>query len=171
MEVGVNYKLFSDMSDIKSEGEAKATLDEQYLTLNLMFGDPMLLAYTDIVEISEYDYKVDFFLISKEKLNLCGLGYEYEDFLFQLYKFRNEQMLKYLLMQESVFQAGFEAQFTQFDVDGQIGKTGSCELRLYDMRWLFCHRKMSRFACLTVRKKHQQTGLQTNPNKRIPRKD
>lgn len=61
MEVGVNYKLFSDMSDIKSEGEAKATLDEQYLTLNLMFGDPMLLAYTDIVEISEYDYKVDFF--------------------------------------------------------------------------------------------------------------
>ena len=132
MEVGVNYKLFSDMSDIKSEGEAKATLDEQYLTLNLMFGDPMLLAYTDIVEISEYDYKVDFFLISKEKLNLCGLGYQYEDFLFQLYKFRNEQMLKYLLMQESVFQAGFEAQFTQFDVDGQIGKTGSCELRLYD---------------------------------------
>ena len=62
----------------------------------------MLFAYTDIIGISDYDYKVDLFLTSKEKLNLWGLGYQYEDFLFQLFKLRNELMLKYLLMEEKL---------------------------------------------------------------------
>ena len=92
----------------------------------------MLFAYTDIVGISDYDYKVDLFLTSKEKLNLWGLGYQYEDFLFQLYKLRNELMLKYLLMEESLLQAGFEAQYTQLDPNGQTNQTGNCEIRLYD---------------------------------------
>ena len=132
LEAAVNYKLYNEDSSLKSEGEAKASLDDQYLTLTVMFGEPMLFGYTDILGISDYDYKVDLFLTSKEKLNLWGLGYQYEDFLFQLYKLRNELMLKYLLMEESVLQAGFEAQYTQFDAGGQATQTGSCEVRLYD---------------------------------------
>jgi hypothetical protein len=76
VEVAVNYKLFNDESNTINEGEARATLDEKYLTLIVMFGEPMLFAYTDIVGISDYDYKVDLFLTSKEKLNLWGLGYQ-----------------------------------------------------------------------------------------------
>jgi len=132
MEVAVNYKLYNDQSDIKNEGEARATLDEKYLTLTVMFGEPMLFAYTDVVGISDYDYKVDLFLTSKEKLNLWGLGYQYEDFLFQLYKLRNELILKYLLMEESLVQAGFGAQYTQLDSNGQANQIGNCEIRLYE---------------------------------------
>ena len=132
MEVAVNYKLYDDKSNIKNEGEARAYFDKQYLTLTVMFGEPMLFAYTDIVGISDYDYKVDLFLISKEKLNLWGLGYQYEDFLFQLYKLRNELMLKYLLMEESLLLSGFEAQYTKLDPNGQTNQTGNCEIRLYD---------------------------------------
>ncbi len=132
MEVAVNYKLYNDESNIENEGEARATLDEKYLTLTVMFGEPMLIAYTDIVGISDYDYKVDLFLTSKEKLNLWGLGYQYEDFLFQLYKLRNELMLKYLLMEESLIKAGFEAQYTRLDPNGQTNQTGTCEVRLYE---------------------------------------
>jgi hypothetical protein len=132
MEVAVNYKLYDDESNIKNEGEAKVTLDEKYLTLTVMFGEPMLFVYTDIVGISDYDYKVDLFLTSKEKLNLWGLGYQYEDFLFQLYKLRNELMLKYLLMEESLIQAGFEAQYTQLSPNGQTNQIGNCEIRLYE---------------------------------------
>jgi hypothetical protein len=132
LEFAVNYKLSDDNSNVKSEGEAKAVLDEKYLTLMVAFGKPMLFSYADIVEISDYDYKVDLFFISKEKLNLWGLGYQYEDFLFQLFKFRNELLLKYLLMEESLLQAGFEAQFTRLDSNGQINQAGNCEIRLYD---------------------------------------
>lgn len=132
MEIAVNYKLYDDESNIKNEGEAKAKFDDKYLTLTVMFGEPMLFAYTDIVGISDYDYKVDLFLTSKEKLNLWGLGYQYEDFLFQLYKLRNELMLKYLLIDESLLEGGFEAQYKQLDPNGQTNQTGDCEIRLYD---------------------------------------
>ncbi len=132
MEVELNYKLYDDQAHIKNEGEAKATFNDQYLTLTAMFGEPMLIAYTDIVGISDYDYKVDLFLTSKEKLNLSGLGYLYEDFLFQLYKHRNELMLKYLLINESLLKGGFEAQYKQLDPIGQTNQTGNCEIRLYD---------------------------------------
>ncbi len=132
MEAAVNYKLYDDELNIKNEGEAKATLDEQYLTLTVMFGEPMLFSYADIIGISDYDYKVDLFLTSKEKLNLWGLGYQYEDFLFQLYKLRNELMLKYLLMEESLIQAGFEGQYTKLDPNGQTKQTENCEIRLYE---------------------------------------
>jgi len=132
VEVAVNYKLYNDESKIIGEGEARATFDDQYLTLTVMFGEPMLFAYTDIVGISDYDYKVDLFLTSKEKLNLSGLGYQYEDFLFQLYKLRNELMLKYLLIDESLLKGGFEAQYKQLDPNGQPNQTGNCEVRLYD---------------------------------------
>jgi hypothetical protein len=132
MEVSLNYKLYDDEANMKNEGEARATFDDRYLTLTVMFGDPMLFAYADIVGISDYDYKVDLFLTSKEKLNLSGLGYQYEDFLFQLYKLRNELMLKYLLIDESLLKGGFEAQYKQLDPNGQTYQTGNCEIRLYD---------------------------------------
>ena len=132
MEVAVNYILYDDKTNIKNEGEARATIDDRYLTLTVMFGDPMLFAYTDIVGISDYDYKVDLLLTSKEKLNLWGLGYQYEDFLFQLYKLRNELLVKYLLIDEHLLKDGFEAQYKQIDPNGQTNQTENCEIRIYD---------------------------------------
>jgi hypothetical protein len=92
----------------------------------------MLFSYADIAEISDHDYKVDLYLTSKEKLSLWGLGYQYEDFLFQLFRLRNELLLKYLLMEESLLQAGFEARFTRLDSNRQMIQTGNCEIRLYE---------------------------------------
>jgi hypothetical protein len=132
LEVTVNYKLSDANSNVKSEGEAKAVLDEKYLTLIVAFGEPLLFSYADITAISNYEYKVDLFFASKEKLNLWGLGYQYEDFLFQLFKLRNELLLKYLLMEEALLQAGFEAQFAKLGSNGQMTQTGNCEIRLYD---------------------------------------
>jgi hypothetical protein len=132
VEADVHYRLRDEQTNVKSEGEAKAILEEKSLTLMVGFGEPILLSYTDIVGISEQDYKITLVLTSKEKLNLSGLGYEYEDFLHELFKFRNELLLKYLLMEESLIKAGFEASFTWLDVKGQINQTGECEVRLYD---------------------------------------
>jgi len=132
MEVNVNYRLSDKQSNVKSEGEAKSVLDEKYLTLIVEFGEPMLFAYTDITGIYDHDYKIDLFLGSKQTLNLSGLGYQYEDFLFQLYKLRNELLLKYLLMEETLVQAAFEAHFNWLDANGQLNQSGDCEVRLYE---------------------------------------
>lgn len=132
MEAEVNFKLKAGQGSVKSEGQAKANLDEKYLTLSVEFGEPMLFAYTDIVGISEQEYRVDLFLKSKEKLNLSGLGYQYEDFLTELYRLRNQLLLKYLLMDESLIKGGFKAQFTSKDPEGHVNQSGICEVRLYE---------------------------------------
>jgi hypothetical protein len=132
MEVTVNYKFYDNGSNLRNEGEAKVSLDERYLTLSVAFGESMLFGYTDIVRISDYDYRVDLFFTSNEKLTLWSLGYNYEDFIFQLFKLRNELMLKYLLIEESLLQSGFQGQYVLLDPNGQINQNGNCEIRLYD---------------------------------------
>src|SRR5512136_2169381 len=126
MEVTTNYTLSDAQSSVESEGVAKSILDMKYLTLVVEFGEPMLFAYTDIIGISDHDYKVDLFLTSKQTLSLSGLGYQYEDFLFQLCKLRNELLLKYLLIEETLIQGAFEAHFNWLDPDGQLNQTGNC---------------------------------------------
>lgn len=132
MKAEVNYKIDDAQGQVKSQGHAKANLDEKYLSLNVKFGQPMLFAYTDIVGISEQEYQFDLFLTSKEKLNLSGLGYNYEDFLTELYRQRNQLMLKYLLMNESLIKGGFEAVFNSIDPQGRINQSDRCEVRLYE---------------------------------------
>jgi hypothetical protein len=132
MEAEVNYKICDAQGQVKAQGQAKANLDEKYLTLNVKFSQPMLFAYTDIEGISEQEYQFDLFLTSKEKLNLSGLGYSYEDFLTELYRQRNQLMLKYLLMNESLITGGFEAVFKSIDPQGRINQNGRCEVRLYE---------------------------------------
>jgi len=132
MEAEAKYKLSDLQGNVKSEGQAKANLDEKYLTITVEFGEPMLFAYTDITGISDQEYQVDLFLTSREKLNLSSLGYQYEDFLTELYRLRNELLLKYLLMEESLLKGGFEAQFKSLDPQEQLNQSGRCEVRLYE---------------------------------------
>lgn len=44
MEAEVNFTLKTEQGNVKSEGQAKANLDEKYLTLSVEFGEPMLVA-------------------------------------------------------------------------------------------------------------------------------
>lgn len=129
-----------DKSNVKQEGETKTKLDEKYLTIEPVFGEPLLFSYADITSIHDHDYSVDITFTSNEKLTINRLGYKYEDFLFQLFKARNELLLKYLLMQESLIQSGFEAQYTSIAADGQT-QNGKCELRLYETAMLILPQK------------------------------
>jgi hypothetical protein len=141
VEAAVNYKLRDQEFNVKSEGEAKAILDKQYITLIVGFGEPMLFSYTDIVGISEQEYRIKLFLTSNETLDLSGLGYQYEDFLSEVFRLRNEILLKYMLMEESLIEAGFDAQFSWFGSKGQINQSGNCELRLYETALLILPQK------------------------------
>jgi hypothetical protein len=132
LEAKVSFTLFENQSNLKSEGEATAFLDEKYLTLNVTFGDTMMFSYADMLDISAQDYKIDLLLPAEKRLNLRGLGYQYEDFLFQLFRLRNELLLRYLLMEEALIRGGFEGEFTWLDANGKAAHTGKCEIRLYD---------------------------------------
>ena len=141
MEAKANFRLMDENSNLKSEGEANVILDDQYVTLVVGFGEPRLFSYTDIVGISEQEYRIKLFLTSKETLDLSGLGYQYEDVLSELFRLRNEILLKYMLMEESLIKAGFNAQFSWFGSKSQINQSGNCELRLYENALLILPQK------------------------------
>ena len=141
MDATANFRLMDGESNVKSEGEAKVVLEDQYLSLVVEFGEPMLFSYTDIVGISEQDYRIKLFLTSKEELDFSGLGYRYEDFLSELFRLRNEILLKFMLMEETLIKSGFNAQFFLFDSKGQINQSDNCELRLYETALLILPQK------------------------------
>ncbi len=141
VEFAVAYRLIDEQKSVKAEGDAKAVLDEKYLTLTPDAGEPLLFAYTDITGILDENYRIDLFLSSREKLNLSGLGYQYEDFLFELYRLRNELLLKYMLMEETLLQADFRAHFDCLDPKGRLTQTGECEVRLYESALLVLPQK------------------------------
>ncbi len=141
MEAKANFRLTDEEGNLKSEGEAKVILDNQYVTLVVGFGEPRLFLYTDIVGISEQEYRIRLFLTSKETLELSALGYQYEDVLSELFRLRNEILLKYMLMEESLITSGFDALFSWFDSKGQISQSGNCELRLYENALLILPQK------------------------------
>jgi hypothetical protein len=129
METQLTYKL-TDLTGTVAEGAAKAALEEKYFTLTPELGEPQLIAYTDIIAITDADYQVTLKLSGNQILTLTRLGYQYEDFLTQLYRFRGEQLLKLLLMDEKQLQAGYTAQYTQLNQQGQAVQLGTCEVRV-----------------------------------------
>jgi hypothetical protein len=141
VEVTVNFRLIDEESNMRSEGEAKVILDDRFVTLAVEFGEPMLISYTDIVGISEQEYIIKLILTSRETLELSRLGYQYEDFLSELFRLRNEILLKYMLMEESLIKSGFKVQFTWFDSKEQINQSGNCECRFYETALLILPQK------------------------------
>ena len=132
MECALAYVLSSEKRETVASGAAKALLDAKYLSIVPEFGGSLLFVFSDILGISEEDYKVNIYLSTREKLTLSELGYKYEDFLKTLFRLRNELLLKYMLMEEKLRDLGGEAEFVWNDQEGKVMLKGLCELRLYE---------------------------------------
>lgn len=140
-ECPLNYSLQDENNIVTSSGEAKATLNSNYLTVVPNIGESIVFSYIDILGIAEEDYKINLFLTSKEKLTLFHLGYRYEDFLRAIFRRRNELFLKYLLMDERLRESDIEAEFALFNENAEELHGGSCELRLYETALLILPQK------------------------------
>lgn len=141
MEASLNHALKDEAGTVLSSGEARASIDDRYLSIRPVSGEPWIFSLADIVGISEEDYKIDVFLTSKMKLALSELGFRYEDFLTNLYRLRNELLLRYMLMDEKLRERGVEASFVQYDDAGEEEFGGTCELRLYETALLVLPQK------------------------------
>lgn len=130
MELRLEYFLTN--GDKEEKGEALVQISEENLYLRPELGETIQMPYREIIQLSEADYRISLELISKEKLVLFDLGYQYEDFLRMLSKSRNEMLLKDMLMKEGVKKSGVEAEFSYFDKSGQELRKGEAEPRLYE---------------------------------------
>lgn len=132
MECSLGYSLSDEGGNEKGKGESQARLEEERLSILAKAGESMLISFRDILDIAHGDYRINLTLSSKDKLTLFDLGYRYEDFLRNLFKLRNELLLKDMLMQEKIRKSGVEAEFVYFDGNGKELNKGKCEPRLYE---------------------------------------
>lgn len=132
MECPLKYILQDADRSGQAEGEATARLTEDALEIKPKLGESLLISLRDIHSLAGADYKLNLLLSSGETLLLYHLGYRFEDFVRSLSGLRNEQMLKDLLMEESVRRAGLNGMCSYSDSSGQRIFEGKCEVRLYE---------------------------------------
>ena len=134
MELNPSYSLSFTHSDLSGKtlqsGEAKAILDSRTLAITKN-NQAISIPYFEIQGIVDENYSVALFLSSGEKITLNQIGYEYENFLSNLYKNRNELLLKYMLMEEANLAAGIESNYQYSDEYGDE-RQGICEARIYE---------------------------------------
>jgi hypothetical protein len=120
-----------DPERIMGSNEGKARLDERTLTLQPTHGKSREIPYFEILEINEGDYRVALNLGSGEEVTIAQLGYEYENFLKNLYRLRGELLLHYMLMDEGCIAADIEANYRYIDPNSRR-QEGLCEARVYE---------------------------------------
>ena len=134
MELNPSYSLNFTHSDLSGKtlqsGEAKAILDSRTLTITKN-NQAVSIPFFDIQGIVDENYSVALFLSSGERITLTQIGYEYENFLNNLYKNRNALLLKYMLMEEANLAAGIESNYKYSDEYGDE-REGICEARIYE---------------------------------------
>ena len=132
MECPASY-LFSGVDDLSIfQGDGDVLLDAEKLTFLPTSGDPLLIPYRDIIQLSRVGYKINIVLVSKEKLTVFNLGFKYEDFFRNISNLNNEVILKDLLMNEVIHKSGIAADLVYLDVDKTEKALGQCELRIYE---------------------------------------
>jgi hypothetical protein len=114
------------------KGEAEIQLENERLLILARFGEAITISLVDIEEISLAEYRVELKLSSHEKLLVHDLGYKFDDFISNLFHARNEMILKYLLLNESVKKPGVSGDLSVADASGAVNQFENCEVRLYD---------------------------------------
>lgn len=126
MEFNINYNLTDKDGKEIGKGEGKIKIDEENFLLQPKLQESLALSFRDILEIIPENYKIQLILAGQDKLILTDLGYEYESFLKNLFKFRNEVLIKDLLMEEGLKKSNIQAEFSHRE------QKGICEIRLYE---------------------------------------
>lgn len=132
IEYPLSYSYLAESGQILSNGEARIQLDNEVLSLLPKFGSALSYSLLEILDISAKDFRISLALSSNESLILDHLGYAYEDFLRNLFKLRNEKLLKESLVQETTQKANAEAEFMFTDETGNKLGEGPCEIILYE---------------------------------------
>ncbi|MFY9541943.1 MAG: hypothetical protein WAR23_05155, partial [Dethiobacteria bacterium] len=107
-----SYTLLDENDAEIGGGEASVELWKENFVLQPLDGITYTLTYREIVQIDAGDYRVKLSPASGEKILLFDLGYNYEDFLRNLYRLRGEVILKDMLMQEKVSKAGLQGEYS-----------------------------------------------------------
>lgn len=130
--VPCSYSLHDESGTKVHRREAEIRLEDNTFMILPKFGEAITLSYADVAEIHAGDYRIAMKLSSKEELIVFDLGYKFEDILSALFRQRNEIILKYLLMNESITTSQIWGDLEVLGLVGNKTEFENCEIRLYE---------------------------------------
>jgi len=131
IQCSLRHVLTDSRGNQVQAAEAEGIIDKEYLTIVPKLGEIIPIHLRDVARVEARDYRVILSLASGEKLVLSDLGNNYEDFIRVLRDQRNEVTIKDMLMNETVRNPDFEAEFT-YQTLGTPEVKGFCKIRLYE---------------------------------------
>ncbi len=114
----------------QAQGAAEGRLLQDTFEVWPTFGEPLSASYREIAEIEEGDYRFKVVLRDGQIIECAEIGYQYEDFLENLIRLRNELRLSDMLMDESVIVPGISGHF--LERGPTPGRSGEGLVRLYE---------------------------------------
>jgi len=129
MKFNLSYCLKDATGKITGEGEANCDLNQDALSILPKFGEVLYFSLRDVLKASQTNYKITLDLSSRETLIISNLGYHFEDFLHQLLKARNIQVLEDELIKEKPKKSFSDLEFSY--VDKKNAFKGEGELKIY----------------------------------------
>jgi hypothetical protein len=130
--VPCTYSLHDRSGTQVAKGEAEIKLEDDKFMILPRFGEAITLSYIDLDEIHADDYRIGMTLSSKEELVIFELGNKFEDVVSALFRLRNEIILKFLLMNESIKRSQIWGDLTVVSPNGTKKEFEKCEIRLYE---------------------------------------
>jgi len=116
----LKYAFWEEDDNPVGEGEARATLKREELSLSPELGEAVLVHLRDLDSISIKNYRIYLELSTGEKLELYHLGYRLDDMYRELVRRRNELILRDMLMQETLQKGGLKAEVTSARADKMV---------------------------------------------------
>lgn len=135
-----SYILKQQSGSELTRAEAEIKLENDRLSILPKFEEAIEISLVDIVEILPGDYKIMMTLSSGETLTVFDLGYKFEDFVSSLFRLRNEIILKYLLINESVKRSDIWGDLAFTNAAGIKKEFEKCEIKLYETSIVFMPR-------------------------------
>lgn len=140
MAAPCSYSLRDDSGKEVARREAEIRLEDDTFVILPKLGEAIALAYADVAEITVGDYRIAMTISSKETLIVFDLGYKFDDILSALFRLRNEILLKYLLMNESITRSQIWGDLEVGVPGGSKSEFAKCEIRLYETSLVFLPR-------------------------------
>lgn len=131
METRSSYELKDGSGNLVAGGDARARLEEDNISIMPEAAAALHVSYRDIVELAPKDYALGLRLVSGEEITLSRLGRDYEDFVREIGRMRNELILGDMLMQEKLVKPGIKARYSPYG-RGSDDIRGNAEVRLYE---------------------------------------
>jgi hypothetical protein len=140
MAASCSYSLNNASGTEVAKGEAEIKLEDDRLMILPKFGEAITLSYIDVIKICAGDFRIAMTLLSKDELTVFDLGYKFDDIDSTLFRLRNEILIKYLLMNESIKRSQIWGDLTAISPSGTSKEIEKCEIRIYETSFVFMPR-------------------------------